>query len=117
MTLNETWLKPSTPSRLLVLPGYRLFHADRPDGRGYGGVALAARDNISASPIKVTTEPNPNSRLETLWVLVRPDRRRRFVLGTVYRPPRHYVADVEADFSELEAQYQLLCIDYPLANI
>ena len=108
MILNETWLRPSTPSRLLVLSGYRLFRADRPDGRGYGGVALAARDDISATPLKVTTEPNTNSRLETLWVLVRPDRRRKVILGTAYRPPRRGVADLEADFSDLEAQYQRL---------
>ena len=117
MALNETWLRPSTPNRLLVLPGYRLFRADRPDGRGYGGVALVARDSISASPLRVPVVPNPNSRLETLWVMVRPDRRRRFVLGTVYRPPRRGVADLEADFSDLEAQYQRVCLDHPMTKI
>ena len=39
MALNETWLRPSTRNRLLILPGYRLIRADRPDGRGYGGIA------------------------------------------------------------------------------
>ena len=117
MALNETWLRSSTPTHLLTLPGYRLLRADRPDGRGYGGVALAARDSISTSPLKVSVEPNPNSRLEALWVLVKPDKRRKFILGVVYRPPRHKVADLEADFSDLEAQYQRVSIDYPLLKI
>ena len=32
MSLTETWLRPSTPSRLLSLPGYQLYRADRPEG-------------------------------------------------------------------------------------
>ena len=30
-SLNESWLRPDTPSRLLVAPGYQLLRADRPD--------------------------------------------------------------------------------------
>ena len=40
LTLKETWLRPSTPNRLLVVPGYQLLRADRPDGRGNDGVAV-----------------------------------------------------------------------------
>ena len=40
LSVTETWLKPSTPNRLLSFPGYRLFRADRPDKSGYGGVAV-----------------------------------------------------------------------------
>ena len=85
--LCETWLRPSIPGRLLVLPGYRLYRADRPDGRGYGGVALAARDGLSVTPLKVTTTAVPNSKLECLWTIARPDPRRQFICGTLYRPP------------------------------
>ena len=88
LSLTETWLKPSTPSRLLTLPGYQLYRADRPDRRGYGGVALAARDGLSATPLRITrSAAHPNSKLETLWILLKPDQRRQFILCTVYRPP------------------------------
>ena len=43
-------------------------------------------------------------------MLVRPDSRRKLILGTAYRPHRRGAADPEADFSDLEAQYQRLCI-------
>ena len=115
--LCETWLKPTTPGRLLVLPGYRLCRADRPDGRGYGGVALAARDGLSVSPLKVTTATVPNSRLECLWTVIKPDTRRQFICGILYRPPRRGVADLEADFADLENQYQRLLIDHPATKI
>ena len=40
--LTETWLRPSTDSRLVAFPGYALYRADRPGGAGYGGVAARA---------------------------------------------------------------------------
>ncbi|KAF0310285.1 hypothetical protein FJT64_018689 [Amphibalanus amphitrite] len=109
MCLTETWLRPTTPNRLVVLPGYQLLRADRSDGRGYGGVALATRDGVSVSPIKMPADAScPGSKLETLWTLIKPDSRRQFVLCTVYRPPRHTVADLTADFTDLQAQLQHL---------
>ena len=113
MCLAETWLKTSTPNRLLVLPGYQLHRADRPDNRGYGGVALAVRHGISASSIKMPPTTVPGSRLESLWTLVRVGQRRQFVLCVAYRPPRRSVADLNADFGELEAQYQHVSVTYP----
>ena len=113
MCLTETWLRPTTPNRLVMLPGYQLLRADRSDGRGYGGVALAARDGVSVSPIKMPTDACPGSRLETLWTLVKPDSRRQFVLCTVYRPPRHTVADRSADFTDLQAQLQHVIVSNP----
>lgn len=117
MGICETWLRPSTPSRLLMLPGYRLCRADRPDGRGFGGVALAARDGLSVSPLNIACERTDNSRLEMLWTLVRPDKRRRFVMGVAYRPPRHRVADIEAVLADLESQYQRVLLKHPSTKI
>ena len=118
MCLTETWLKPATPNRLLTLPGYHLHRTDRPDRRGYGGVALAARDGISVSPIKIgTTGDHSGSKLETLWTLVKPDSKRQFIMCTVYRPPRRNVGDIGADFADLEAQFQRVIIDYPRLKV
>ena len=43
---------PNPRTLLLVVPGYQLLRADRPDGRGYGGVAVLARDGIDVTPIR-----------------------------------------------------------------
>ena len=47
MLLSETWPRPTTPKRLLVIPGYSVSRVDRPDGRGYGGVAIPPKTGIS----------------------------------------------------------------------
>ena len=119
VTLCETWLKPATPNRLLVVPDYQLFRTDRPDGRGYGGVALLARDGIRVTPLKVSADPkaHPNSKIETLWYLVKPDSKRQLIVGSIYRPPRDRVDDVRADFADLDAQYQRVLLDHPLAKV
>ena len=118
MSLSETWLKPSTPSCLLTLPGYQLYRADRPDRRGYGGVALAARDGISATPIRVALDTtHPNSKLETMWTLVKPDHRRQFIVCTVCRPPRRSVTDLTADFCDLQDQFEYITVTYPRSKV
>ena len=117
MGITESWLTPSTPNRLLTLPGFQLYRADRPDKRGFGGVALAVKDGINITLLKVNTGDNPNSKLETLWTVVKPDKKRQFVMCTVYRPPRRAVADIKADFDELECQYQQVLLDYARSKV
>ena len=55
ISLNETWLKPATPTRLLVTPGYQLLRTDRPDGRGFGGTAVLVREGLNVTRVKVPT--------------------------------------------------------------
>ena len=80
-------------------------------------MALAARDGLSVSPLNIASEQTDNSRLEMLWTLVRPDKKRRFVMGVAYRPPRHRVADIEADLADLESQYQRVLLKYPSTKV
>ena len=103
--LSETWLKPETVSRYVHFPGYNLIRADRPDGRGYGGVAILSRANLSVKRLQSVCDCN-SCKLETMWVSVTGNRGRKFVLCAAYRPPRHATAHVTADFNCLDAQYQ-----------
>ena len=117
MALQETWLKPSTPSRLVCLPGYQLHRADRPDGRGYGGVAVAIKDGIESVRLKIPERPRPDSALESLWVLVNLDNGKQVILGNLYRPPNHTVSSLDSDFNELESQLQRVTIEHPNTDV
>ena len=117
MLLSETWLKPATPSRLITIPGYKLIRVDRPDGRGYGGVAALVKVGVTAAPLKVCTNPSADSKLEVLWIMVKLDRGHQLVIGLLYRPPRHTVAALRADFEDLETQLQYIYINHPRASV
>ena len=111
--LAETWLRPSTPNRLLVIPGYSLSRVDRPDGSGYGGVAVLSKTDMKTVTIKPSTSPHPGSLLETRWMLFKLERNRQLIVCSVYRPPRQTDAALRADFSDLETQLQRVLIDFP----
>lgn len=118
MLLSDTWLKPSTPSRLVTIPGYTLTRVDRPDCRGYGGVAALIKVGIAAAPLKVPIDRVPESKLEALWMLVKLEGGgRQLIIGSLYRPPRHTASAIEADFTDLEAQVERLTISHPKGTI
>ena len=113
MLISETWLKPSIPSRLLVFPGYDLKRSDRKfSPRGHGGVAVLSRTGIETKKIDVPSPTNSECKLESLWQLYRWGRQ-EVVIGAVYRVPRSTAAALDADFSELDAQYQHILLHYP----
>ena len=117
MMLTETWLKPAVPNRLLVLPGYTIHRVDRPDGRGYGGVAVVAREDLSVTPLKPASVCPPDSNLETIWTLLKADRGSQLLLCSVYRPPRYTVTALDADFRDLEQQLQRMVLDHPAVTV
>ena len=101
------------PNRLLVFPGYSLHRCDRKFApKGYGGVAVLSRDGIEVKKIGVPTSANSQSKLESLWNLFRWDRN-KIVIGAVYRQPRNTSAALDADFEDLEWQYQHVIMNYP----
>ncbi|KAF0302216.1 hypothetical protein FJT64_025681 [Amphibalanus amphitrite] len=111
--LCETWLKPNVPNRLLVFPGYTLNRSDRKfEPRGYGGVAVLSRDGIEVKKISAPASASGLSRLETLWCLFR-WKRSKVVIGAVYRQPRNTCSALDADFEDLEWQYQHVILNYP----
>ena len=111
--LSETWLKPTVPNRLLVIPGFSIKRVDRPDGRGYGGVAIVVREGLTTTQLKPASQNSHESCLETIWLLVKLDQGRQLLICSIYRPPRYTAAALEADFSDLEAQLQRVVLDHP----
>ena len=75
------------PTRLLSVPGYKLYRADRPpDSRlaaGHGGVAILARDNVEVTVLpRPSTETQRQSNLEIIWARMQIGKERRRDAGT-----------------------------------
>ena len=107
--LSETWLKPETPSRCINFPGYTLTRADRPDGRGYGGVAILSRSCLKIKRLQSVCASD-RCKLETLWVSVTNSHGRRFNVCALYRPPNHSTAQFSIDLECLESQVQRILL-------
>ena len=107
ISVSEPWHKPATPNRCVPVPGYQLLRSDRPDGRGYGGVAVLVRNALNATVIGRPGGLTEGSKLETLWVQVRAGKR-LVMLCSMYRPPVQTSARVTADLDELERQVQYI---------
>ena len=103
--LSETWLKPEISSRYVNFPGYTLTRADRPDGRGYGGVAVLCKSDFKIRKLQSVCA-SAQCKLETLWVSMTNVHGRRFNVCGLYRPPRHTSAHISADLDCLEIQVQ-----------
>ena len=113
MVLSETWLKTNYPTRMLAFPGYVLVRADRKfSPKGYGGVAILHRECLEVKKVITPSPKNPDCKLESLWCVFRL-KRRVIVVGAVYRVPRYTTAALDADFDELESQYQDVILKYP----
>ena len=87
---SQIWLRPSTPNRHLVLPGYSLSRVGRPDGSGYGGAAIATKTSITSLALKLAVSPCPKRQLESQWALLTLLREgsERFGIGRgPFRPP------------------------------
>ena len=89
------------------------MRCDRPwPPRGYGGVAVLYREKFEHKPIKIPERDSTLSKLESLWSLFKWDKN-RVIIASLYRPPRHTVAALQADFDSLESQYQHVVMQYP----
>ena len=105
VVLCETWLKPTTHGRYVPVPGYQLLRRDRPDGRGYGGVAVLVKESFAVTVVDGPDQVTAGSKLESLWVQIRAGPQ-KVLLFSLYRPPVQTQARVTADLDELEQQLQ-----------
>ena len=116
--LAETWLTPAVPTRLLNVPGYRLYRADRPrDSRlasGHGGVAILAHESVCTTVLpRPTTETQRSSNLEIIWALMRFGKERQFLFASAYRHPTNTVQQVTADMDDLNDQLNVMLASHP----
>ena len=75
-------------------------------------MAVLCRTGIVSKKIDAPASTDSESRLESLWHLHKWGRQ-EIVVGAVYRVPRNSTAALEADFTELDAQYQHILLHYP----
>ena len=80
-------------------------------------MALATKNNITASLLKIDVGRHQDSKLEALWAVIKLERGRQLVIGSLYRPPRHTVAALQADFDDLERQLQRVYIEHPAGSV
>ena len=117
LALSETWLAPNIPNRLLTIDGYTLYRCDRPKTsrlpKGYGGVALLARDDISVEVLNRPTTGTSASNIEIIWALVRLDKHKRLLFASAYRHPTNTASQLALDFDDLESQLQFMLSSHP----
>ena len=119
LAITETWLKPSIKDcELLPCTNFTIFRKDRLSRPG-GEVMLAIRDNITCF-----RRPDlEGAGAEMLFCEIRPDSKRKLLVGVFYRPPdssMDYLRElktslrlaVDAKFDQL-----VLCGDFNLPNI
>ena len=117
LALSETWLSPNVPTRLLTIDGYTLHRCDRPKNsrlpKGYGGVALLARDTLNVEILDRPTTVSLTSNVEIIWALIRRDDHVRLLFASAYRHPTNTVAQLTADFDDIESQLQFMIASHP----
>ena len=116
--LCETWLTANIPNRLLNVPGYQLYRADRPKqsklAKGHGGVAILAQDSIDVTVLPTpVTESHEQSNLEIIWAKMQFGNSRYFLYASAYRHPTNTVQQLDTDMDDLNAQLNFMIAAHP----
>ena len=69
------------------------------------------------TPFKPSTQQQQDSRLESIWSLLKFDHVRQLLLCCIYRPPRYTAAALDADFRDLELQLQSMVLGHPTVAV
>ena len=120
--LCETWLTANVPNRLLGVPGYHLYRADRPKhsklARGHGGVAILAHDSVKVTVLPTpVTESREQSNLEIIWTQMQSGNERQFLFASAYRHPTNTVRQLTADLDDLNAQLSFMIAAHPRKQV
>ena len=92
LSLNETFLKPTTPDSFYSVPGFTIDRRDRKGIKKGGGVLVYVNDEISHQR-RTDLE---DSNVEAIWVEFFPFKSNRSLLfSDIYRPPSSSKEDDE----------------------
>ncbi|XP_071948693.1 uncharacterized protein [Antedon mediterranea] len=97
--LCETWLNDTILDAELAVPGFHLHRRDRDDGRRGGGVLLLVSDDFQSKRLDIVNCHN----LEAIFVEIQASRRKKLIVGVIYRPP-----DKDSRYTELMIVEQLM---------
>ena len=105
LSISETWITPSHPTKETKVPGYKLLLKERSKGIGYGGVAI-----YIGMPLKFKCRDDLSySDDETLVIEILSSKFSTVLLFVVYRAPRNgnewfisFESKLDMEFSENE---------------
>ena len=83
MCVQESWLSNLIGDSIVSITGYTIIRADRPNGSGYGGVAIYVREKLEFTQLAFGS----TSDFESVWIRINTSSG-VVTLGNIYRPPR-----------------------------
>ena len=91
ITLSETLLTQTYPSKLCELNGYKIFRQDRirsqnTKKRG-GGLITYIQDDLADSAVELSKLSRCTADIEAQWIKIVRDNAKNIILCNVYRPP------------------------------
>ena len=92
MCFSETWLNTTISDDLIQINDYRIVRQDREwmeteqIKRG-GGVCCYIKSDISFSKSEFCDYNHSSKDIEVLWISINKFKNRKFIIGTIYRPP------------------------------
>lgn len=93
LSLDETFLKPTTPDSFNSVPGFTIYHQDCKGIKKGGGVLVYVNYEISHQR---RTDLVEDSNVEAIWVEFCPFKSKRSLLFSgIYRPPSSSKEDDE----------------------
>ena len=78
---TETWISAGVTDNLIHINGYRVYRNDR-ETEG-GGVAIYIKETIQ----HILTKDLISKDIENIWVTVKPEHNKQFLVSCMYRPP------------------------------
>ena len=92
--VTETWLHETLPTSLYGIENYNLVRLDRNWSDTYGncpkkggGFGVYLKESLNYSTSNLDNFNTSNCDIEVLWLSIKNEKQRDFIIGVIYRPP------------------------------